>query len=405
MFSRGATLAIILGGLVSGAVLFSSAQTPNPREASAVTTSNPAIRSRTVQRQVDLGTAEGDKTVIQNGRMVRRIDRASSNAVLRPNEFIVARWAQENSEVAPMTSGASEAWSLGFGFIGVTPSGQEIRFRPVIESTGGLALSKNASGFQGRIYVGLRDSNNPSAAYPLPQPISLLVDGQADELVPRQLTIDHTNLPFAEVSIGAQDPPDAIAFSLIAAGTSERATVSLSVVRPRLELIPARTLIQGLGLETAMVSVRAVGLPSPEGRLVTVTSDFASVDPTNVRLDDQGVGTTTVRSVSFGTASIRAASPPLTPATTPIEFSWPVAFLVASVLGGVAGAALARFQRSGSRKKGFQVVLIRGVLTGLIVVALYAIGVNVLPVQPTATAGEVLAFALAAVGGFLGFKI
>ena len=151
--------------------------------------------------------------------------------------------------------------------------------------------------------------------------------------------------------------------------------------------------------------MRAVGLPNPEGRLVTVTSDFASVDPTDVRLDDQGVGTTTVRSVSFGTALIRAASPPLTAATTPIEFSWPIAFLLASVLGGVAGATLARFQRSGSRKKGLQAVLIRGVLTGLIVVALYAIGVNVLPVQPAATAGEVLAFALAAVGGFIGFKI
>jgi hypothetical protein len=46
-----------------------------------------------------------------------------------------------------------------------------------------------------------------------------------------------------------------------------------------------------------------------------------------------------------------------------------------------------------------------GVLTGLVSVALFAVGVNVLPVQPTATAGEALTFALAAVGAYTGLRI
>jgi hypothetical protein len=94
----------------------------------------------------------------------------------------------------------------------------------------------------------------------------------------------------------------------------------------------------------------------------------------------------------------------LVPAKETIHFSWPVAYFLASVVGGLAGAALAWAQTKGKKRK-FQTVVIRGVLTGVIVVALYAVGVNVLPIQPTATAGEVLAFALAATGGFVGLKL
>jgi hypothetical protein len=365
----------------------------------AAAVSNAALQEHRIQ----LKTIAGEKTVVRNGTAVRKVPAASSDAQIRSNEYVVARWAEKEEKIAPIATKDGTAWSVGFGFIAVRPDGQEIRFRPIIESVGGLSLSGSTNRFQGRIYVGLRDNKNPDAAYPLSQPISLLVGGQAEELQPRQLTIDHTNLPFAEVSIASQDPPDPIDFSLIAAGTSERAMVSLPIIRPRLSVLPGRSRIQGLGLETAVISVRAVGLMNPEGRIVTVTSDVASVDPVEVRLDQQGVGTTSVRSVSVGEASINAVSPPLAPAKETIHFSWPIAYFLASVVGGLAGASLAWAQKKGKKKK-FQTVLIRGTLTGIIVVALYAVGVNVLPIQPTATAGEVLAFAVAAAGGFVGLK-
>jgi hypothetical protein len=87
-----------------------------------------------------------------------------------------------------------------------------------------------------------------------------------------------------------------------------------------------------------------------------------------------------------------------------IQFSWPIAFLLASVIGGLTGAALSLLQKGGKRRS-LRTVLIRGVLTGILMVALYGIGVNLLPIHPTAAAGEALAFAVAAVGGFLGLKV
>jgi hypothetical protein len=360
-------------------------------------------RGAAVRKQIQVGTVAGEKTVVRGDIGLRKIAATAKETELRANEYIVARWADKEVKIPPVATQSGNAWSVGFGFIGIAPDGREIRFRPVIESAGGLAL-RDAGKFQGRIFVGLRDNKDPAASYPLPQPVSLLVSGQADELLPRQFSMDHTNLPFTEITIASNNPTDPTEFTLIAAGTSERATINLPVVRPRLEVVPARSQIQGLGLETSTVSVRAVGLPDPMGRVVTVSADFASVDPTQVFLDAHGVGTTTVRSVSFGQDSIKAQSPPLASAAVPLYFSWPIAFLVTTVLGGVLGVALAHLQ-SPRRKKNFRTVLIRGVLTGIIVGALYAIGVNVLPIHPTATAGEALTFAVAAVAGFVGLKL
>lgn len=386
------------------AVLFAAAliSVAGPRQ-------GPAVRARTkavvAPQRVEVGTVPGEKTVVRNGDLlIRKVDPSVKDMTLAANEYVVARWSKEDEKVPPVSVRDGEARLGGFGFIAVTRDGQEVRFRPVIETSGGLALTGSGSRFQGRVYVGLRDNNDPSASYKLPQPVSLLVTAQADELMPRQLSIDHTNLPFAEVTIASADPPDPTDLNLIASGTAERATISLPVIRPRVELLPVRSRIQGLGLETSTISVRAVGVPDPGGRVVFVTSDLGSVDPSQVQLDAQGVGTTTIRSVSFGQATIRAESSPLAPAMVSIQFSWPIAFLLASVIGGLTGSGLALLQKGG-RKRSLRTVLIRGVLTGIVMVALYAIGVNLLPIHPTANAGEALAFAIAAVGGFVGLKV
>jgi hypothetical protein len=123
-----------------------------------------------------------------------------------------------------------------------------------------------------------------------------------------------------------------------------------------------------------------------------------------VSLDAQGLGTTSVRSVSFGEAAITAVSPPLAPAMAPIYFALPVAFLLASIIGGLLGAGLARLQNA-KKVRNLRTVLIRGMLTGIIMVVLYGIGVNILPIHPTAMAGEALAFGVAAIGAFVGLKV
>jgi hypothetical protein len=356
-------------------------------------------------RRVNVAALDGPKQVLAPDS-VREVAAGAKEVTIRPDEFVIARWAQTDARTAPVVAQATHAWAVGYGFIGMTRDGREVRFRPIIETTGGLHAGQNADGFQGSVFVGLVDLRDPTAAYELPRPVALLVTGQADSVSPRQLQIGHTNLPFTEVTVGARDPMDELELQLIASGTTERATVRLPVVRPRLELAAARPAIQGFGMESVEITLRAIGLQAPEGRVVTLSSERGSLDPARVALDAQGTGTTRLRSVSIGDAVVSASSPPLTPASAAVRFAWPIAVLVAAIAGGMIGAYLGRVQRSRIRtRRTLRSVAFVGLLTGIVVVVLYAVGVNVLPVQPTATAGEALAFALAAVGGYLGLRI
>ena len=103
---------------------------------------------------------------------------------IRPDDYVVATWNREEIPTAPMQSPGNQAWAVGYGFIGVTRDGREVRFRPIIETAGGLQVARNADSFQGRVFVGLVDLRDPAAAYELPRPVALLVTGQADSVMP-----------------------------------------------------------------------------------------------------------------------------------------------------------------------------------------------------------------------------
>jgi hypothetical protein len=225
-------------------------------------------------------------------------------------------------------------------------------------------------------------------------------------VAPRQLTLSHINLPFAEIAVTATSPAESLEVTVQASGTAERAMISVPVRRPSLEISVTPRSIQGFGFESAQITVRTTGLTSPAGRVVTVSSDTGSLATTQIALGDQGTGATMLQSVSVGDAVVHASSPPLGAVEGTVRFAWPIAFLAAAAAGGLVGAFLGLpRQPPGKRRRGVPQALVVGVLTGFVVVALYAVGANVLPVQPTATTGEALAFALAAVGAFVGLRL
>lgn len=356
-------------------------------------------------RSVDLSRLEGRKVVVSNGANGREVAADVPAVTIRPDQYVVARWAGEEAATTPMRASSSQAWTTGFGFISVMPNGREVRFRPIIETAGGLQVVRDENGFRGQVFVGVVDLQNPSAAYDLPRPIALLVTGEADSVSPQQVQITHTNLPFTEVTVSARDPRDALELRLRASGTDERAVVRLPVVRPRLELRAAAGDIQGFGLETVEVSVRAVGLIEPEGRVVTLSTSRGSLGPSRVVLDAQGVGVATLRSAAVGGARLSASSPPLTEASTALGFSWPLAMLAAAMAGGLAGAAIRRV-RGTSRGATLPLLpaLATGLLAGIVAVVVCAAVASALPSVPVAASGEALAFALAVVAGFVGTR-
>jgi len=370
-----------------------------------VRVAQPAIERATPRRVVI--DAVSDAKVLRPEGIAVDVRENAREVTIRPGDFVIGRWAGTVRPAVPIASADPEATATpaGYGFIGVTREGREIRFRPVIE-TSGLRLTGDASAFRGQLFIGLEDLNDPTAAYELPAPISLLVNAEADDISPRQVTVSHINLPFAEIAVTATNPAETLAVTVQANGTTERAMVSMPVRRPNLELTVTPRSVHGFGFESAQVTVRTTGLASPGGRVVTVSSDTGRLETTEIHLNDQGTGSTTLRSVSIGDAAVHASSPPLGAVDGTVRFAWPIAFLAAAAAGGLVGAFLGLpKQPAGKRRKGVPQALFVGVLTGLVVVALYSVGVNVLPIQPSATAGEALVFALAAVGAFTGLRL
>lgn len=159
--------------------------------------------------------------------------------------------------------------------------------------------------------------------------------------------------------------------------------------------------IEGLGLETADVNVILGGSNAAKRKVALSVRPSGYLDSSMLTLDADGTAQTKLRSGGLGTATITATNPDFKAATRDIHYRLPIRTLGASLLGALLGAAAS-----------FLVTPVEGAspwrrfagsaVIGVIVFALYAVGVNVLPFEPTVTVGAVLVFAVSAVGALIG---
>jgi hypothetical protein len=259
------------------------------------------------------------------------------------------------------------------------------------------------------ILVGLEDVQDRTQIYDLPHPAELLVTSTAGEVDPSDpFEIRRTNL-WKHVNLHALDPPPTFAVRIRSTVEQEGVALQIATIRPLPTIEVDRLKIQGLGLETATVTVTVEGLQKPEGHEVTVSAPAGGkLSKTSVLLNANGVAQTELRSIAIGSTQVEAIGPQLAKGTSKrVEFVLPWLFLGAAILGGAVGAAIRRAQNARKKPPQSAVALDIGVgsLNGILVAVLYAIGINLLPVTPVATAGEALVFGLAAFGGFMGFQM
>jgi hypothetical protein len=165
-----------------------------------------------------------------------------------------------------------------------------------------------------------------------------------------------------------------------------------------------RAEIQGYGLETTVVHIESVGLEKPAGRRVQLgAKPSAFFEPAAAQLSQDGTATVVLRSDSPGPVTITASAPGLAAGSATVVFLWPLQTLVFGLIGGLVGGLLRllpRGRRIAARQ--FVVGLVVAVLTGFLVFFLYAVGVNVLPVEPKVSVGAVLVLVVAALGAWFG---
>jgi hypothetical protein len=175
-------------------------------------------------------------------------------------------------------------------------------------------------------------------------------------------------------------------------------SIVIPVRRPGIEVLPVADHIRGFGLEETKVIVRVPEARGRRGEVVALQAQLGSISPSPVPLDDSGTGVAVLRSAKTGVATITATDPPFLGGNAPVRFQWPIAFALATLLGGAVGALLRKDAR---RRLGRSLFI--GVLAAFVVAIAHAVGISVGAWStPGGAAGEGVFFVIAAVAGFLG---
>jgi hypothetical protein len=208
------------------------------------------------------------------------------------------------------------------------------------------------------------------------------------------------------IRVSSNDPGPEVRLTVRSSVNPDGAQLTMKVVRPEIEVRVNPPRIQGLGLETADVVVTSKAPQVTRGLRIQLASDGGRVDPLTVVLDESGIATARIRSAAVGSATVRAEGPVIAPgAQASVAFQTPWRFIGSALAGGLAGGVIRKGAswRTGSRKLALEMLV--AVLTGVVVFALFALGVNLLGISLPAQGGEVLVFVVSALGAFVGARI
>lgn len=278
-----------------------------------------------------------------------------------------------------------------------TSNGTGMLLVPVVIIEGRGMRYQNGA-FRGSIRVGLEDSLRIGSSVPLPTPIRFFVSGTADSIQRPDTVVEHTNLPFSAINLIQATRAPVLSLNVRTTLHPDGVDVDVPVVVDSLR-IDATPRVQGMGLEEARVVLGPA--PLAAGAVIQLRADNLGLADNQVQLDGNGTATTTVRSYWFGPSTITARSIPFSDTEITVLFAFPWLFLGASLLGGALGA-LAAWLRTREDGERWLRRVGAGALLGLIATVLYAIGVNVTPINPAVSTGQALVFGLAAVIGYTG---
>jgi hypothetical protein len=279
--------------------------------------------------------------------------------------------------------------------------GSEVQLKPYILI--GQRLRRVANMFSGTIKVGVADVNHAAGMRALSAPIIFeVLEGSMAK--PSEVTVTQVSPPYKEISIAGRSAMGGITIHVVSAMDPQGIAVTIPV-EPAIQVGTARSVIDGLGLEDVAVQVSVIGLDKPKGtrvRLSAIPSGY--IASPLVTLDEDGMATTTIRSAGLGRVTIRAAIAQLSVAETSLTFQPPILTVMASLVGGGVGGLirlLPKRKRTGENRRWFGALAV-ALLVGFMVFAMYVVGINVLPVEPSVNVGAVLVFVISALGAYFG---
>ncbi len=354
------------------------------------------VRRTDIQRRIN--PAFLDRARIVSGGKTDTLGR-NDTARVRPGEFVaVPTGALATRDSTPGTS-TDKHVDLPVQIITVDQSGTNVLTLTIRVAAEGAGLSFDPAThkFSGIVFIGLEDSLRRNQKVDLGKPgMALQVTSNAGQVVPENVSITHTNIPWETVRVVALNPHDTVQLVIRAVFNPEGYAAPILVDRPSIDVRPASSNVQGLGLEATPVSVT---IPmSLRGDTVTVTlwSDRGGLDAGTIRIPPSGTSEVGLRSSGIGRNTVHAEIAGVASGQAPVRYTLPWPFLVAAILGGVLGTLIRRRQRRQARAD-----FVAGIVAGLVSAVAYAIGLNLTGINLNVRVGEAAVLVVAALGAGL----
>ena len=408
-----ATVGATTGHLAAQAAA-TSAQTRAAHTTRPTTLQNVDLRQVHISRD-RLRRIAPDSLLTGNVPVITRDGRDSAQLVrgelaLQAGQFAVLRTGEPLREVAgPSAGGRNPAEAEPFYALPirlVTPdanlSGAWV-LRPVFKVARRLRWEPEQRVFAGAIFLALEDSMRRRESKRLQTPVRFQVVGtDADSIDPSEFALEHTNFPLRRVNVTARRVTDSLRVHIIPEFDVAGVDVWLPVEPTlRIEATPPR--IQGWGVQTAHIVVRAVGASASRPESATVISTAGDLDSVVVALGAGGTGSVKIRSRGTGIARLDATATGWADGQTTIEYVWPWVFVLAALLGSMFGGLVsAVLEQRGRKRIRWGEHALKGMLAGILAaVAWYALGVNLLQIDVgVPRQNELAVFAFSALAGF-----
>ena len=260
-----------------------------------------------------------------------------------------------------------------------------------------LVYDSKTTIYTASIKVGVSPISGIGRSRKLSAPLTFEVLDASDRIA----TVDSTSPPFVEMPLEFASAPNPSIVRVSSPTSPGGIDVPLSKA-PSVLIVVQRPKIQGYGLETTLVTAFVQGVTDLKGHEVAFSTEPGAIEPATSVTDESGKAVANLRSESTGVTTVAAIVPGVGQGSASAEFLFPWLTLTVSVFGGLAGGLIRLLQGKVFKAGTFVVGLLVAVLIGAVVFALYAVGVNVLPISPNVTQGSVLVFVISAVGAYLG---
>jgi len=370
-----------------------------------------ALAQQTTNVRIPVGARAASASHILRLNAVAPLPAHTDIVALRRGEFVATRFAAAATRHDTSATGSVD-WTIPIQLTGVGADGAVLDVRPsVAVQGGGLHYRQVPGDFTGSVLLGLQSSSHPAGSHRLGRAVRMLLTASVDALSPSQVTLDHTNLPYTSVRLTTRSPSsDVIMLRIRTDLDTATDSIPVSVLRPGLRLIATPKRIAGYGLEVATLAIMADVARPRTAATVTLTSDRGKVEPIQVVLDSGGTAKATIRSAGLGRATITAQSLAFQPESETVEFVFPTAFLVASIIGGLLGGVVREGWATWQDTQRvlvwhFAAGVVLAALGGVIVAVAWAFGINLLDIKPVSGSGEAFTGLVAALGAFAGLSM